>query len=131
MIEILGYVVEANSSFLRVIALSQIGASCLKQLGFKEESPLSFILSIDHPNDRVKLFQQLRDSDFAFSAGREWSPSELFEFFAIKDFFQATTLELLGLMVHGPLLQDVNTGRGIQHELPFPIQNILIVVKLN
>lgn len=81
MIEILGYVVEANSSFLRVIALSQIGASCLKQLGFKEESPLSFILSIDHPNDRVKLFQQLRDSDFAFSAGREWSPSELFEFF--------------------------------------------------
>jgi len=34
MIEILGYVVEANSSFLRVIALSQIGASCLKQLGF-------------------------------------------------------------------------------------------------
>lgn len=81
MIEISGYVVEANSSFLRVIALSQVGASCLKQLGFTEESPLSFILSIDDPNDRVKLFPQLRASDFAFSAGREWSPSELFEFF--------------------------------------------------
>lgn len=85
MIEILGYVVEANSSFLRVIALSPIGASCLKQLGFKEESTLSFILSIDHPNDRVALFQQLRASDFAFSAGREWSPSELFEFFRDQD----------------------------------------------
>ncbi|MCR2745260.1 hypothetical protein [Limnobacter parvus] len=81
MIEISGYVVEANSSFLRVIALSQVGASCLKQLGFSEESPLSFTLSVNSPNDRVRLFQELRANDFAFSAGREWSPSELFEFF--------------------------------------------------
>lgn len=81
MIEISGYVAEANSSFLRVIALSQVGADYLKQLGFKEESPSSFELLINEPNDRVRLFQQLRAGDFAFSAGREWSPSELFEFF--------------------------------------------------
>ena len=81
MIEISGYLVEAKSSFLKAVSLSPVGSSSLKQLGFTEESPLSFILSIDHPNDRVKLFLQLRARDFAFSAGREWSPSELFEIF--------------------------------------------------
>lgn len=81
MITILGYVAEANSSFLRVISLSPVGSSSLKQLGFTEESPLSFTLSINSPDERVRLFQELRANDFAFSAGREWSPSELFEFF--------------------------------------------------
>lgn len=81
MIEISGYVAEANSSFLRAVVSSQVGADFLKQLGFIEESPSNFFLSINSPDDRVKLFQQLRAGDFAFSAGREWSPSELFELF--------------------------------------------------
>lgn len=81
MIKIEGYVAEANSTFLRVISSSTVGSSRLKRLGFTEESSLSFILNIDHPNDRVKLFQELKANDFAFSAGREWSPSELFELF--------------------------------------------------
>lgn len=81
MIEIPGYVTEANSSFLRAILLSRVGADFLKQLGFTEESPSNFVTPINSSNDRVNLFQQLRAGGFAFSAGREWSPSELFELF--------------------------------------------------
>jgi hypothetical protein len=81
MIQISGYVVEANTSSLRAISLSLVGASCLKQLGFTEETNLNFVCSISYPDERSKLFEKLRECAFAFSAGREWSPSELFEFF--------------------------------------------------
>lgn len=81
MIKILGYVVEASSSFIRVVALSQAGVDCLKRLGFVEEAHLEFVFTINHLDDRVRLFNDLRLNNFAFSAGHDWSPSELFEYF--------------------------------------------------
>lgn len=34
--------------------------------------------------DRIKLIQKLRDLGFAFSFGRDWAPSEIFELFRDK-----------------------------------------------
>lgn len=81
MIEILGYVVKASSSVVRVVASSQAGADSLKLLGFVEEASLEFVLTINHLDELVRLFKELRSGGFAFSAGRDWSPSELFEYF--------------------------------------------------
>lgn len=81
MIQIAGYMVEANSMFIRVIACTPAGTSCLKQLGFAEDGESEFVLTINAEFDLAHLFELLRSSEFAFSGGREWSPSELFEYF--------------------------------------------------
>lgn len=81
MIEIVGYVVEVNSSFIRIITSTVEGIQYLTKNGFLKESNETYLLSIDKSFDKPSFFEKLRNQNFAFSVGREWSPSELFEHF--------------------------------------------------
>jgi hypothetical protein len=53
----------------------------LKDLGGQEEEPdnANIIIKYSDENEKVRLFKELRDLGIAFSAGRDWSPSEQFE----------------------------------------------------
>jgi hypothetical protein len=53
----------------------------LKEIGAKKASFFSSKWEIEFKNEeeKAKIFKLLRDSDFAFSIGKEWSPAEQFE----------------------------------------------------
>lgn len=79
MIEIHGYVLEANSRSLRVIALNVKGEDFLKQSGFTQQNESSFSRDVRDQDELLDLFRQFQTFNMAFSAGRGWWPSELFE----------------------------------------------------
>ena len=77
-----GYVTKADSSQVRVVASEQTLIDELKKIGFIYDNDLlSFVLNAKDNNEKAVIFNKLRNLGVYFSAGREWSPSELFEYF--------------------------------------------------
>lgn len=76
------YVVKADDDQVRVRTISNTFDLALKNLGFLFDPNLSsFVKDASGMPDKAQLFTQLRDMGVCFSAGREWCPSELFEYF--------------------------------------------------
>lgn len=94
MIEISGYVVEASTRLIKVIVLSDAVRDHLKKLGFTQVDSSEFVLSLEDSAKRIEIFGHLRALQFAFSGGREWSPSELFELFREQGSLQGSYIRI-------------------------------------
>ncbi|MBU3069844.1 hypothetical protein KOI40_08425 [Aestuariicella sp. G3-2] len=76
------YVTKADGKQVRVQFINQTFDSRLKSLGFSFDSSLSmYIKNTSDQSDKANTFALLRDSGVGFSDGKEWCPSELFEYF--------------------------------------------------
>jgi len=77
-----GYVTKADSSQIRVVASNQLLIDELNKIGFIFDNDLlSFVIQTKDNNEKAIIFDKLRGLGVCFSSGREWSPSELFEYF--------------------------------------------------
>lgn len=76
------YVAKADGKQIRVCSTSGVLDSRLKLLGFIFDPVLSaYVIDVSDIYQKAKIFSVLRDEGVAFSDGREWCPSELFEYF--------------------------------------------------
>lgn len=75
-----GYVEQADGDDIRLCLLDERQAAALHDLGFLP-GPTSTTLSRSCPEaqDKARVFAQLQQLGWAFAAGREWSPAEVFE----------------------------------------------------
>lgn len=76
------YVAKADGKQIRVCPTSDALDARLKLLGFTFDIVLSaYVIDVSDIYQKAKIFSALRDEGVAFSDGREWCPSELFEYF--------------------------------------------------
>lgn len=76
------YVAKADGKQIRICSMSGALDSRLKVLGFTSDPGLSaYVKDVSDISQKAKIFSALRDEGVAFSDGREWCPSELFEYF--------------------------------------------------
>ena len=75
------YVTIADGNLVRIRVVNDIIVHDLEKLGFVLDSEVSeLIIQTRNNNDKGLLFSKLRDMGVCFSAGKEWSPSEVFEY---------------------------------------------------
>lgn len=80
--EITGYVVKADTNTIELIATDPKIKNSLASLGFlTNEVPDKFTIQTNSNDEKAKVFDSLRNLGIAFSYGREWCPSEVFEYF--------------------------------------------------
>ena len=76
-----GYVEQADGGDVRLRLLDQRLAASLCELGcLPTVDPAQFRFICGDEQDKARLFTQLRQLGLAFAAGREWSPSDVFEY---------------------------------------------------
>lgn len=75
-----GYVEQVDGADIRLCLLDDRQAVALHDLGFVT-GPASngFSRPSLGPQDKARVFAQLQRLGWAFAAGREWSPAEVFE----------------------------------------------------
>lgn len=75
-----GYVEHADGGVIRLCLFDDRQAAALHDLGFVP-GPTSTRFSLPSPGlqDKARVFAQLQQLGWAFAAGREWSPAEVFE----------------------------------------------------
>ena len=75
------FVTKADGKIVRVKLLDSSIKNELTNLGFSFDNNLSeFIIKADDNASKAKIFEKLRDLDVSFSGGKEWCPSEVFEY---------------------------------------------------
>ena len=76
------YVTKADRNQITVNSITGALDAQLQGLGFTFDSTLSmFVKGISDISEKTRVFSELRDQGVAFSDGRGWCPSELFEYF--------------------------------------------------
>lgn len=75
------FVTIADGSFIRVKLLDDSFAKELFNLGFLfDDDSAEYVLLVDDHSLKAKAFEKLRDLGVSFSDGKEWCPSEVFEY---------------------------------------------------
>lgn len=75
------YIVKADDLHIRLRAPSEKEVEAILALGFFFDPILSvYIFTATNHSQKVAMLSLLRDSGVYFSAGREWSPAEVFEY---------------------------------------------------
>ncbi len=75
-----GYVEQADGDDIRLCLLDERQTDTLHELGFVSGlEPSEFSRACHDLQDKARVFTQLQRLGWAFSAGREWSPAEVFE----------------------------------------------------
>lgn len=75
-----GYVEQADGNDIRLCLLDEAQAAALHDLGFvPDPASTTFSRQSTGPQDKARVFAQLQQLGWAFAAGREWSPAEVFE----------------------------------------------------
>jgi len=83
------YVAYDFGDRLRVVLGEEGMRDLLMGMGFYNgEDSSEFFVSISDEEEKSVIFEKLRDMGVCFSAGREWSPSEVFEHLREKGFLQ-------------------------------------------
>jgi hypothetical protein len=85
------YVTKADGFEIRVIANSDEIKNKLESLGFlfSNDYQAHSIVVADN-QEKAQIFEKLRDEDVYFSAGKEWSPAEVFEYLRDMDLLSGT-----------------------------------------
>jgi transposase len=78
-------VVDIAGRVARVRTASKSNKAALARLGFDEEGDY-MTRAISDTSDRCRLLENLLDLDALFSYGRDWSPSELVEYYRDQGF---------------------------------------------
>lgn len=82
MVSLNAFVAKADGKQVRVCTLNNSLDSELISLGFKYDPVLSmYVMDTADLVSKAALFESLRDLEVCFSDGKEWCPSELFEYF--------------------------------------------------
>ncbi len=83
---LLGYISKADASEITVTAMTKSAERMLKNKGFfvYMDDEKRWKISVNDEKGKADIFRFLRDQDFCFSSGREWSPSEVFEYLKEK-----------------------------------------------
>ena len=75
------FVTKADGKVVRVKAIDSSIVGELSGLGFTFDSDFSeYTIKILDNSEKAELFDKLRTLDVAFSSGKEWCPSEVFEY---------------------------------------------------
>lgn len=75
-----GYVRIADDDDVVVYSMDDSLSNELKSLGFKEISLDEYSMHVNDDDEKAKIFSRLQELEVCFSAGREWCPSEVFEY---------------------------------------------------
>lgn len=73
------YVTRADGDDIDVVPSDRPQQAALHALGFRGAPGGTLTLKISDDTARARMLSHLRDLGVAFSAGREWSPAEVFE----------------------------------------------------
>lgn len=74
------FVTLADANTVRVKTTNADRIDELLKLGFSFDNSVSeYATTVMNDTEKATLFDQLRQLEVSFSAGREWSPSEVFE----------------------------------------------------
>lgn len=75
------FVTLADSDFIRVKLLDNSRVDNLLKLGFIfDNESLEYKIIVNNDHDKARVFDELRCLDVSFSGGKEWCPSEVFEY---------------------------------------------------
>ena len=75
------FVSKADGKFVRVKLLDSSYESELFDLGFLYNSDINeHVMQVDDNAAKAAIFEKLRDFGVSFSDGKEWCPSEVFEY---------------------------------------------------
>ena len=98
------YVKRADGSIVEVWSSSNKFSNILLANGFVRNDENTFAFTTTSDENKAKVFNWLRNGDVLFAAGREWSPSEVFEYLRDKNLVTGTYQQLVWL---GPELFQV------------------------
>jgi hypothetical protein len=91
--ELKGYVIKADDDILSVVCHSIDLARDLEAVGFEQvESKLTIFCETEV--EKAGKMALLRDLGIPFAAGREWSPSEVFEYLRDKKLIEGMYLRV-------------------------------------
>ncbi|WP_092151225.1 MULTISPECIES: hypothetical protein [unclassified Pseudomonas] len=75
------YVATADGDLIHVRIIDKALDSPLRVIGFSNAAEKDiYVLQVAHNTQKAKVFDALRSLGVAFSAGKEWCPSEVFEY---------------------------------------------------
>ena len=75
------YVATADGDVIRVQVIDKALDSPLRAIGFSTAAQKDiYVLQVADNKQKAKVFDELRSLGVAFSAGKEWCPSEVFEY---------------------------------------------------
>ena len=75
------YVTKADGEVVRVKLLDSTFEKDLLNLGFSFDAEfLEYAIQASNDTEKANLFNMLRNLDVSFSSGKEWCPSEVFEY---------------------------------------------------
>lgn len=76
------FVTNVSGQFVKVKVIDKSIKKDIESLGFKFDTASSeFALLASSHKEKAKIFCELEKIGVCFSAGKEWSPSELFEYY--------------------------------------------------
>lgn len=76
------YVSKADGQQVKILAINNTLVEQLEVLGFLFDPVSSmYVKDVVNMTEKARLFSTLRDIGVCFSDGKEWCPSELFEYF--------------------------------------------------
>jgi hypothetical protein len=76
-----GYVEKADDDSVRVRIMDHALDSSLRSIGFSNAAKKDvYVLQVADNKQKANVFDELRSLGVAFSAGKEWCPSEVFEY---------------------------------------------------
>lgn len=82
--KIAGYVIQADTNDIKVIVTDKRVEKILREYGFKKNENNELVYASDGEEEKAIAFNLLNKNNIAFSAGREWCPSEVFEYLREK-----------------------------------------------
>ena len=84
-LNVIGYVSKADGKQIRVNVFDKSIKKQLTNLGFIYDEQLGeYIINTLNVTEKANIFNQLRSFDICFSGGKEWCPSEVFEYLREK-----------------------------------------------
>lgn len=78
---VMAFVTKADGKIIRVNLIDEKFEYELSKLDFVfDHDTKEYVLQVSDNDKKSKTFKHLRDLGVAFSSGKEWSPSEVFEY---------------------------------------------------
>ena len=90
------YVSYINGEEISLKLNSSIHKKIVKDLGGKQSfiPPFRWKITYQSKNELANIFRTLQNNNFAFSAGRDWSPSNVFEELRDNEYIEGKFLKI-------------------------------------
>ncbi len=99
------FVTNVSGQFVKVKVIDESVKKDIKSLGFKFDiTSREFVLLASSHKEKAKIFCQLEKIGVCFSAGKGWSPSELFEYYREIGFLDGTYKRISWRKIREPVI---------------------------